>query len=293
MNEHKINFRKLPPLLLMLLGSSVIMVSVFINIYRSVMPTDEGAVLPIVLSVAVWLIVKRWHELPIEKSELSTKSGSIFSIFLFTISAALYIVSSIVDRFSIQLYALWGILISTIYYIYGRKLLKEMAIPLIILIFAIPIPGQTLHLLTIDARNWLTEGAVRLSNLLGYDAARDGVNILIDQYILTVKDACAGSNSLISLVWSGMVYIYLLRRPGFAYYLALLVPTILLALGANFVRIMVLVILTHFYGDQVAQGPLHESAGLCMFALALFGVYLTDKLAEYFLILLSPQETAR
>ena len=46
----------------------------------------------------------------------------------------------------------------------------------------------------------------------------------------------------------------------------------------NIIRIITLILLTHFYGDEVAQGFLHETAGLFLFAVALVLVFLLDML---------------
>src|SRR3546814_3578785 len=48
-----------------------------------------------------------------------------------------------------------------------------------------------------------------------------GVDIYIDQYELRMADACAGLNSLFSLVAIGMFYIYLRHRADWRYALVL------------------------------------------------------------------------
>ena len=51
-----------------------------------------------------------------------------------------------------------------------------------------------------------------------------------------------------------------------------------IAIVGNILRIMTLVLLTYFFGDAVAQGFAHFTAGIFLFAIALVLVFLTDNL---------------
>ena len=79
-------------------------------------------------------------------------------------------------------------------------------------------------------------------------------------------------NSLFSLSAVGLLYLQLRRTPPGWYILLMIIPIVAFALLGNLVRILCLIALTHFFGDDVAQGFLHESAGLLTFATALLGV---------------------
>src|SRR3546814_17881796 len=56
---------------------------------------------------------------------------------------------------------------------------------------------------------------------------------------------------------------------------SLIVP---IAVLANMVRITLLVLLTYYFGDAVAQGFLHSTAGFLLFALALALIFAADAL---------------
>jgi len=51
------------------------------------------------------------------------------------------------------------------------------------------------------------------------------------------------------------------------------------AIISNFVRVLVLVLVTYHFGDAMAQGFVHDFAGLLMFAVALITIFGVDKLA--------------
>ena len=57
--------------------------------------------------------------------------------------------------------------------------------------------------------------------------------------------------------------------------LALLLP---IAIAANVVRVVILVLLTYYAGNEVAQGYLHDFAGIVTFVSALLLIFGIDKL---------------
>ena len=68
-------------------------------------------------------------------------------------------------------------------------------------------------------------------------------------------------NSLVGLIAVSLLYIYLMRGSSWVYSVVLVMLVIPVAIVANIMRIMVLVLLTYFFGNEVAQGFLHVTAG--------------------------------
>jgi exosortase/archaeosortase family protein len=98
----------------------------------------------------------------------------------------------------------------------------------------------------------------------------------VAQYDLLVKDACSGMNSLTGLFAVSLLYIYLLRGSSLRYSLALTAFVAPIAVLGNVLRVMLLVLLTDFFGDAVAQGFIHELAGVFLFAVDLLLVFGVD-----------------
>lgn len=265
------------PVALLWLGLTAIGIPTAIDLYRSVLPTEDGQIVPIVLGVAIWLLARKWNE----NRSATVGGNSILSAIGLCTFIAIYIFGRIVDRISLELYSAFGIGVTAIYFLRGRKVLLQLSAPLVAILFAIPLPGGLLLAVTVQAKIWATDESVRLLHLMGMSVVQDGFNILVDQYVLAVKDACSGMNSIISLSWAGFVYVYLRREPGLIYYLLMFIPIIAVAIAANVVRIILLVLMTAFLGDAVAQGVLHETAGLVMFTLALSAVFILDWLYSH------------
>jgi exosortase/archaeosortase family protein len=96
-----------------------------------------------------------------------------------------------------------------------------------------------------------------------------------------VKDACAGLNSLFSLTAISLFYIYLRHNASWRYALFLLLLVVPIAVFANIMRVIILVLITHYWGEAAAQGFLHNSAGMLMFVIALLGIFAIDSAVEF------------
>jgi exosortase/archaeosortase family protein len=57
--------------------------------------------------------------------------------------------------------------------------------------------------------------------------------------------------------------------------------TLPIAIFANIVRIMVLILLTYYAGNDVAQGYLHFTAGIMLFAIAIVCVFSIDRVLAH------------
>jgi EpsI family protein len=87
---------------------------------------------------------------------------------------------------------------------------------------------------------------------------------------MLVADACSGLNSLYSLFALSLLYVHLTgpgpsSRTRIAVLMLSLVP---IAVIANIVRVMVLVLVTIHAGPEVAQGWVHTAAGMVVFVVA-------------------------
>jgi exosortase len=146
------------------------------------------------------------------------------------------------------------------------------------LAFLIVPPGSIVTELTQPLKIWISLAAVELLYFLDYPVAHSGAIIHIAQYDLLVETACAGLGSLLSLTAISLLYIHLRWDAGVVRSALLMAAVVPIAIFANFVRVLVLVLLTYYGGDQLAQGFAHDFAGLLLFVVAMLGMFAVDKL---------------
>jgi exosortase len=109
------------------------------------------------------------------------------------------------------------------------------------------------------------------------------VSIQIAQYELLVQQACAGLGSIFSLLAIGLLYLHLTNHPSRLRELILLFAIIPIAVVANLFRVLGIVLLTYYAGNEVAQSFAHDLLGLITFAIAILGMFALDGLLGLFI----------
>ena len=165
---------------------------------------------------------------------------------------------------------------------HGPVALKHFWFPLFFLFFLIPLPGSLLDVVTLPMKVAVSYVASSVLYLLDYPIARSGVVLHIGPYQLLVADACAGMHTLISLEAMGLLYLNLVKHDSFLRNLTLGILIIPISFTANVIRVMSLVLITYYFGDEVGQGFIHGFAGMLLFIVALILIMSIDSLIQYF-----------
>ncbi|MBV8553070.1 MAG: exosortase/archaeosortase family protein [Acidobacteriaceae bacterium] len=118
----------------------------------------------------------------------------------------------------------------------GTRTLRELAYPLLLLLFMIPPPGFIYQRLTLPLQFVASFLSENLLELLGYSVLREGNVLHLPGQTLDVVEACSGLRSLLSLSFLAQAYAYLFdRRPWMRVALAIVIIPI--AVAANACRI--------------------------------------------------------
>jgi exosortase len=157
-------------------------------------------------------------------------------------------------------------------------LLKTIWFPLVYLAFSLPPPDSVVAAVTQPIKIAISQGAVTLLHSFGYPVANTGVQIQIAQYELLVAAACAGLNSIVTLSALCLFYVYLRHRSNPFTFVFVCLAVIPIAMFANFVRVLILILITYYLGEAAAQGFLHDLAGLTLFVIALTTLFALDHL---------------
>lgn len=235
---------------------------------------ESGVHGPLVLATAIWLVWRRWDEIVAE-----ARPGNLWlAVPTLVFAMALYVFGRAFNFLMIEVGAWLLALLAIVYALVGHRVLMKMWFPIVYLLFLVPLPGWLLDSVTQPLKIMVSDLVTRLLSMFGYPITRVGVTLYIAQYQLLVEDACSGLNSLISLTAVGLFYIYLLHNASWRYSLLLFLFVVPIAILANVVRVIILVLLTYYAGNEVAQGYLHEFAGIVTFVSALLLIFLLDTL---------------
>jgi exosortase len=261
-----------PADLILLLGAAVFVLPTMIQVAKFNWTTEQGGHGPIVLATGIWLL---WREIK-SSSAVREPGKAVIAAAALVPLLAIYMLARITGILEIEALAMYGALIAGAYFLFGGALIRAIWFPLIYLALALPPPDSVVAAVTQPIKIAISSWAVSLLHALGYPIASSGVTIQIAQYELLVAAACAGLNSIISLGAICLFYVYLRHRNSVTAFAVIALSVIPIAIFSNFVRVLILILITYYLGESAAQGFLHDFAGLTMFAVALVAIFAID-----------------
>ena len=227
--------------------------------------TPQGAQGPIILFTGLWAL---WFEYRSGRA-IAAPGNLAGTMLAFAVAVSLYVVARLVGMLSLACLAAWLGAVAALYGCVGRVLLRRLAFPLVYLLCLVPLPYAVEMALTGTLKTGVAYWSVRWLSWLGWDVAYSGSLLYVDQFELLVEAACAGLNSIFSLTAIGLFYIFWQRRRRWHESLILALAIVPLAIFANIVRVILLIALVHWRGDQVLETAAHPAAGFLMFAISL------------------------
>jgi len=257
-------------------GFLILAIPTIINLAQEVWTMEIGAHGPIVLATGLWLLSQRLGDLR------ASSNGPSWGLALLGILIAipLYIFGRAYNFISLEALAVYGAMVAIMLRIYGLRSSLIHFFPFLYLAFLVPPPGWLIDQATSPLRSFVSYISTELLHSLGYPIAREGITMFIAQYQLLVEDACAGMNSIVGLTAVTLFYIYVIHRASWRYCLLLTAFIIPVAVLTNIIRVIALILITYYWGDAAAQGFLHMSAGIVLFAVALLIVFSLDEVIQ-------------
>ncbi len=258
-------------------GFLLLAVPTFLRLGQQAWSTDAGAHAPIVLATGIWLLFQIGSE-RLEKDR--TEANGLFLGAGLAGALTLYIFGRAYDFISLEAAGLYLVFLAAAYRFLGAKSLIANFFPFLYLGFLVPPPGWVIDKITAPLQTFISWVVTSGLQALDFPIVREGVILYIAQYQLLVEQACSGMNSIIGLTAISLFYIYIMHRASWKYAAFLGLLIIPVAILANLIRVLVLVLLTYYYGDAVAQGFLHSTAGILLFAVALMLIFGIDMLVQ-------------
>lgn len=264
--------------LVLLAGCAAVAVPTMVRVAQEGWSSEQGAHGPIVFFTGLWLLWRAWPR----ASEVARPGRTGVVALLVAVLLPAWFLARLTAVIQLEGFLAYGLMLTAAYSRIGAASLRRMLFPLFYLGFTFPMPNTVVDGLTLPMKIGISHFSAWFLALFGYPVGGQGVMLQIGQYQLLVAAACAGLNSIVSLGALSLLYVHLRYgdRLGLALvFAALIVP---IALLANFVRVLILLLLTYHFGESAAQGYMHTFAGLVMFGVALVALGLCDLLLQHF-----------
>ncbi|HEY3102086.1 MAG TPA: exosortase/archaeosortase family protein [Pyrinomonadaceae bacterium] len=259
---------------------------------------SHGLLIPFIIVFIIWQERKRFTEQ--QTTVAIWTAGSLVGASLFALWAGTAGAELFVQRASLVV-----MLIGISIYFFGFRIMRTVAVPLLLLALAIPIPQIIFNRIAFPLQLFASKCAVSAMSFFEIPVLRQGNVIELmplgakEPKRLAVVEACSGIRSLMTLVTLAVVYAYFTRpksptsptnfslsSPGrknpppisdklkfvgqFAFWrsVILVAAAVPIAILTNAARVSGTGVLAHYYGTKVADGFFHSFSGWVIYLVA-------------------------
>ena len=234
--------------------------------------TEQEGHGPLIMAAALWLV---WQSRAKLKS-VDVAPAPIMGWTTLLAGLVLMFLARTQEIIPVEVFSAIPVISGCVLLLAGWPALRILAFPIGFLFFAIPAPDWIIDAATVPLKVFISDVVTRLLYALGFPIAQNGVMIMIGSYQLLVKDACSGMNSIFALSAIGVFYAYAFRWDNKLRSILLLLAIIPITIAANFVRVVVLVLIAYYGGVDLLDGILHDLTGIGLFVVAVVLLFLFD-----------------
>ena len=235
---------------------------------------SHGFIIPFISGFFVW---QKRDILKKEKVEISW-----WGLLFVFIAILTHILGTVIYVFSVSGFSIFFLIIGITLFIYGKNILKIIFFPLMFFLFMFPVPSAMINSISFPLKIIVTQSSVYIIRMLGITIFQEGFNISIPAGNLLVGNPCSGLRSIITFFALGSVLAYITPIDNIKkYYLILFVIPI--ALICNMVRVIILILISQFWGLAAAapESFWHNASGIFVFIIGMILLFYTGKIIEW------------
>ena len=210
---------------------------------------------------------------------VTNKGSSLVGFMLVILSILLYLVSLQLQVPTLIFLATVASIISALIYIGGFHVLKELAIPILLLFMIIPLPNQLLSMLTGSLQLNISALSEIFVRQFSVPIFREGNVLHIQDMSFQIVEACSGIRSLISMTTLSILIGYFTLTKMWSVSLLFLF-SIPAAIVINIIRVITLVLTFHYLQIDLSVGISHTIMGLVLFILGLILLFAFQRVLE-------------
>jgi exosortase D (VPLPA-CTERM-specific) len=198
----------------------------------------------------------------------SAFSGSWWGAALVVIGLTMWFVAEFSTIYVIAQYAFLVVLYGLVLALAGRQVFRRLWMPLLILVFMIPLPAFFANTLSLRLQLLSSQLGVAVIRLAGISVYLDGNVIDLGTYKLQVAEACSGLRYLFPLMTLAFIVVYLFRVATWKR-VVLFLSSVPIAVFMNSLRIGLIGISVEYWGPGMAEGVLHFFEGWVVFMISM------------------------
>ena len=235
---------------------------------------SHGYLVPLVFAYLIWMKRDELRKCVIKPADLA--------LFIFVPALLVHLLAYFFEINFVSGFTLIAAIFGLALYLYGTEIAKKVAFPVIFLVFMVPLPQVMIINISFKMKMMAAQIGTAIVNLMGIHAVRDGsIVYLKPDTSLTIGSPCSGLSSLIALTALGALYAYLVKMSG-TRKIFLFLLSIPVALAANILRIVLLLIVGFAYDAKVATGPfVHGFLAFLLYIFAIAGLLIVGRMLSW------------
>ena len=216
----------------------------------------HGFIIPFITLFLIWQKKDQLEKIQFNGSWLGL-SGVLLGF-------GLYYAGELSSLYIIIQYAFVFTLLSLLLSLVGMKAFRVILVPLLILVFMIPLPNFFLNNLSSQLQLISSKIGVAVIRLFDISVYLQGNVIDLGAFKLQVVEACSGLNYLFPLMALGFIAAYFFTG-SFWKKAIIFISTIPITVLMNSFRIGVIGVTVEYWGQEMAEGFLHDFEGWAVF----------------------------
>jgi len=236
------------------------------NIWNLKPEYSHGVIIPLLSAFLIWRRREQLRSLPF--------TGSWTGLGLIVLGLVLRFVGASTTMHTFEHYAFLLVLYGLVLSLTGPVIFRRLWMPLIILVFALPLPSFFSNSLSVHLQLLSSELGVWVIRAAGISVLLEGNVIDLGNYQLEVAEACSGLRYLLPLMTLSFMIAYMFRGPSWKR-VVIFLSSIPITVIMNSLRIGFIGITVEHWGSGMAEGALHDFEGWLVFMLSTAAVVLT------------------
>jgi exosortase len=189
---------------------------------------------------------------------------SNWGIALIALGLLQLFIAKVGSEYFLQRTSMIVVLFGICLFLFGRRFTKTIWLPLVYLIFMIPIPAIIWNRIAFPMQLFASSLTEDVVQLIGIPILREGNVLHLAQTSLEVVDACSGLRSLVNILGLAVGLGFLMNKESWKRW-ALFLAAFPIAVIVNIIRLSATAVLASRYGGDVAKGFLHDFSGWLVF----------------------------
>ena len=227
---------------------------------------SHGILIPVISAFLIWQQRFQIQALP--------DRGNWLGISVVALGLSLWLLGELATLYVVTQYSFIIVLVGLVLAYRGVRGLRLLGMPLLILVFMIPLPQFLYQGLSSQLQLWSSQLGVSFIRFCDISVHLEGNVIDLGAMQLQVVEACNGLRYLFPLMTVGFILAYFFKAALWKRILIFL-SAIPLTIGMNSLRIGIIGVMVEYWGPGMAEGFLHDFEGWAVFMVS-FAVLLVE-----------------